>query len=41
MIDIVFVILNYNIVKETLDCIDSIEHNLDTDKFQIIVVDNG
>ncbi|HFI0416515.1 TPA: glycosyltransferase [Streptococcus suis] len=41
MIDIVFVILNFNIVDETIECIESIEQNLDTDSFRIIVVDNG
>ena len=41
MMDIAFVILNYNIVKETIDCINSIIKNIDTEKYMIIVVDNG
>ncbi|WP_203263943.1 glycosyltransferase [Streptococcus uberis] len=41
MIDIAFVILNFNIVDETIDCIESIEKNIDTKNYQIIVVDNG
>lgn len=40
-INIAFVILNYNIVEETIDCIDSIDKNIDTDDYVIIVVDNG
>ncbi|MDY6190316.1 MAG: glycosyltransferase family 2 protein [Treponema sp.] len=39
--DIVFVILNYNIYKETIDCVESIYQNLDTKLFHIIIVDNG
>ena len=40
-IDIAFVILNYNIVKETIDCMESIDNNIDTDDYVIIIVDNG
>ncbi len=39
--NIVFIILNYNIVKETLDCVRSIEKNIDTDSYHILIVDNG
>lgn len=39
--DIVFVILNYNIYKETVDCVESIRRNLDTRLFHIIIVDNA
>lgn len=39
--DIVFVILNYNIVTETVDCVRSIIEHIDTDYYHIIVVDNG
>lgn len=39
--DIAFVILNYNIIQETLDCIHSIRHNIDTKKYSIIIVDNA
>ena len=41
MIDIAFVILNFNIYKETLDCINSIINNIDTNSFHIFVVDNA
>lgn len=39
--DIVFVILNYNIVTETINCVRSIIEHIDTDYYHIIVVDNG
>ena len=39
-IDIVFVILNYRIYKETINCISSIVKNLDTQNYHIVVVDN-
>lgn len=39
-IDIAFVILNYNIFDETINCIDSIKKNLDTNNFHIVLVDN-
>lgn len=38
--DIVFVILHYNTIKETENCIQSIKENIDTDLYHIIVVDN-
>ena len=41
MIDIIFVILNYNIITETVNCVKSIINNIDTEKYKIIVVDNG
>lgn len=40
-IDIAFVILNYNIIDETIDCITSIQKNIDTRLYHIFVVDNG
>ena len=36
-----FVILHYNTMKETTDCICSIEKNIDGDKYNIVVVDNA
>lgn len=39
--DIAFVILNYNIVTETINCIQSIQQNIDTASYKIIVVDNA
>ena len=39
--DIAFVILNYNLYDDVLNCIDSIRNNLDTDSFRFIVVDNA
>lgn len=35
-----FVILHYNAIKETIDCIESIEKRIDTDNYHIVVVDN-
>ena len=40
-VDIAFVILNYNIYDETVDCVESIKAKIDTDKFIIIIVDNN
>lgn len=39
--DIVFIILNYNIYNETINCVNSIKKNLDTNVFHIIIVDNN
>ena len=39
--EIVFVILNYNIVIETVMCAKSIIKSIDTNKIKIIIVDNG
>ncbi len=39
--DIVFVILNYNLYKETIDCVESIVKYIDTKNFHIIIVDNA
>lgn len=39
-VDICFVILNYNIFKETMECVESIEKKIDTEKYLIILVDN-
>lgn len=36
-----FVILHYNVVKETEKCVASIFEKIDTDDFEIVVVDNG
>ena len=35
-----FVILHYNAIKETVDCVNSIINNIDTDDYFIIIVDN-
>lgn len=35
-----FVILHYNAIKETIDCVNSIIFNIDTEKYYIIIVDN-
>lgn len=35
-----FVILHYNAIKETVDCVNSIMNNIDTDNYFIIIVDN-
>lgn len=36
-----FVILHFNALNETINCINSILKNIDTDIFHIVVVDNG
>ena len=41
MLDIIFVILNYNHSIETVKCIRSIRKKIDTKAYAIIVVDNG
>lgn len=41
MLDIVFVVLNYNVVEITIDCINSIKKNIDTMNYRIILVDNA
>ena len=38
--DITFIVLNYNIFKETIECVESIKNNIDTSKYHIIIVDN-
>lgn len=40
-LDIAFVILNYNIYDETVDCVESIKAKIDTNHFCIIIVDNN
>ena len=36
-----FLILHYNTIKETIDCAESIRHNIDTEKYHIVIVDNA
>ncbi|MCI9270333.1 MAG: glycosyltransferase family 2 protein [Dorea sp.] len=36
-----FVILHFNVIKETVDCIESIKKALEGENYQIIVVDNS
>ena len=38
---IVFVILHYLAIKETIDCVSSIQQNVCYDNYSIIIVDNG
>lgn len=38
---IVFVILHYLAIKETIDCVSSIQQNICYDNYSIIIVDNG
>ena len=40
MLDMAFIILNYCLFGETIDCVRSISDNIDTDRFLIIIVDN-
>ncbi len=39
--DIIFIVLTYNIYQETVNCVDSIKENIDTDEYHVIVVDNA
>lgn len=41
LLDIVFVILNYNVVNITVNCVESIKKNIDTHQYHIIIVDNA
>lgn len=41
MSEISFVMLNYNQIEPTLECVDSLKKRLDTDDYSIIIVDNG
>lgn len=36
-----FVVLHYNAIKETIDCVESIKKRIDTNKYYIVVVDNA
>lgn len=38
--EIVFVILHYNAIDETFNCVESIQKTIDVESYQIIVVDN-
>lgn len=38
--EITFVILHYNVINETINCINSIQNNIDTENYHIVVVDN-
>lgn len=39
--NIVFVILNYNLFEEVVDCVNSIKNKIDTENYHIVVVDNN
>ncbi|KYC64650.1 glycosyltransferase [Heyndrickxia coagulans] len=41
MVKFAFVILHYQTLQDTIECIDSIFNNMDSDDYKIIVVDNG
>ena len=41
IIDIVFIILHYQNTGDTVDCVNSIQRNLDTNNYLIVIVDNG
>lgn len=41
LLDIVFVILNYNVFDVTVNCVESIKKNIDTNQYHIIIVDNA
>lgn len=36
-----FVILHYNVEKETIKCIEYIKHNIDVEDYHIVIVDNN
>ena len=36
-----FVVLHYNAIKETIDCINSIKERIDTENYYVIIVDNA
>lgn len=36
-----FVILHYNTIEETRNCVQSLRDNLDTSSYEIVIVDNG
>lgn len=36
-----FVILHYNTIKETIECVESIEKNIDREDYAIVIVDNA
>lgn len=40
-INVAFVILHYLVIEETIACIESIQKNIDTDQYKIVVVDNA
>lgn len=40
MYDIIFVILTYNTIEVTCNCVQSIKRNLDTNNYHIIIIDN-
>ena len=41
LLDIDFVILNYNVFRETIDCAESIIGQIDTEQYHVIIVDNA
>lgn len=38
---ICFVILHYNVIKETMNCVKSIAYNLQNDNYNVVIVDNA
>lgn len=40
-IELAFVILHYNTLEDTKNCVESIEKNIDTNNYMIIIVDNA
>lgn len=40
ILDIGFIILHYQVYEETINCVNSIIKNIDTDAYKIIIVDN-
>lgn len=39
--DISFVILHYNVIDETINCVNSIKNNIDSNNYHIVIVDNA
>lgn len=40
-VDIIFVVLHYNVINETNNCVESIKKNIDRSSFHIVIVDNA
>ena len=41
MFDIGFVVLNYNLYREVIQCVSSIETSIDTPNYHVVIVDNA
>lgn len=39
--DISFIILHYNVVDETINCVNSIKNNINSNNYHIVIADNA